>query len=121
MMRTVIRMLDERTKKMIRGYLPHRRDPELKRDEYYWRDYNNKVQKVFITSIFPYDNGTEYGLRYASTGNCVHTYDEPFHGVYMSQLYDNRQDCKDWTHVCYDEWEKLRRIADREGWDEYED
>lgn len=114
-------MIDEHAKRMIRGYLPHRRDESLGFDEYFWEDYSGKIQKVVIQDIFPYEDGTEFGLRYAGTGKRVHTSDDPFHGVQMSQLYDNRIDCKDRTHICYSGWEHLRIMADKNGWDEYTD
>nr|DAU80452.1 MAG TPA: hypothetical protein [Caudoviricetes sp.] len=32
----------------------------------------------------------------------------------MSDLYDNRQDCKDCTHLCCSYWERLRKIQQEE-------
>ena len=115
-------MLTEREVQLIKGYLLHRKDQSLRFGEYYWLDNSNRVQKVYIQNILPHDDYTLYSLRYSATGKSAHVSDDFYNdGVTMSRLYDNKQDCRDMAHICYDNWEHLRKRADEEGFDDYDD
>ena len=99
--------MTDRMKQMIKWYIPNPRDPELDSCEYYYKREDEKIFKVYVCDILPHDNETHYGCRYSSNGQRVHTsYD--FDGIPMRQLYDNKQDCKDESHLMYDNWEWLR-------------
>lgn len=108
--------MDDRTRQMIEAYLPHPRDPSLEAGEYFFkRDTMRGPQiiRVFPLDIMPMRDGTEYGI-YQSRGGRLVRIDgrgdgDPCRGVRMHELYDNRQDCLDGTHTCFDEWEDLRR------------
>ncbi len=115
-------MLDEHTRKMIEGYIPSPPDPELQPFEYYYLQSTMKgeqVIKVQILSIFPGmpNMPPEYeicqvrsdGLRRVDVG-----WGDHFRGAYMSQLYDNKQDCRDQTHLWYENWERLRELEKEE-------
>ncbi len=105
-------------KKMVEGYIPSPPDPTLEAGEYYILDDYDRVQKVFIRDINPdmRNDRTVYGVRYCSTGN-------RYNGGYgyghtpMSSLYDNKQDCRDQTHMMYDYWEHLRELVKKEAAD----
>ena len=97
---------------MIEAYLPNPRDPELSEDEYYVRDRADRVRKVTIVNILPWDDATEYEVMEVSTWREVRSWrDGDFRGFRMGEMYDNRKDCKNMTHDHYDGWESLRRDA----------
>ena len=115
-------MIDERTRQMIAAYIPNPRDPDLGPEEYYYRQSTargEQVIKVRITNIFPGQPGQpmEYGIsqirsdgpRWVDVG-----WGSPFRGAYLSQLYDNKQDCRDQTHQWVEDWERLREIQAKE-------
>lgn len=108
-------MLTDRQKQMIEAYLPHQRDKSLGFGEYYARDVSGRVYKVFIRDINPSmrENGSLYGVLYDGSGK---KFDAGFgYGrTHKYELYDNREDCRDQTHPCYDGWEELRQAQERE-------
>ena len=116
-------MIDERTRKMIEEYLPNPPDPDLGFNEYYYRQSTMKgeqVIKVLVTCIFPGEmhQPEEYGiyqiradgLRWVDVG-----LGDRYRGAFKSQLYDNKQDCRDQTHQWAENWEHLREIQRKEG------
>ena len=116
-------MIDEQTKKMIDWYIPSPPDPDLDFMEYYYRQSTMKgeqVIKVRVTSIFQgeLNKPAEHeiyqirsdGLRWVDVG-----WGSRFRGAYKSQLYDNKQDCRDQTHIWCEDWERLREIQKKEG------
>jgi hypothetical protein len=116
-------MIDERTRQMIEWYLPNPPDPELEEGEYYYRQSTMKgeqVIKVRVTAIFPGEvhQPEEYeiyqirsdGLRWVDVG-----WGDRCRGAFKSQLYDNKQDCRDQTHQWAEDWEHLREIQKKEG------
>ena len=111
-------MMTDRQRRFIESYIPSPRDETLKDGEYYYMydgSSRSYVRKVYIRGIFPNGDYTEYEILDARTHAVVDLgYGDPFHGVRMAELYDNRQDCKDQTHFLYDGWEDLRRIQTEE-------
>lgn len=106
--------MTEREKQLIEAYIPSPRDPELGLMQYYVQDSSNRVQKVEITDILPsIDAETTYRVVQADTRKRVKGWKK--HDAFaMSDLYDNRQDCKDCTHLCCSYWERLRKIQQEE-------
>lgn len=105
--------MTDRERQMIESYLPHPRDPQLGQDEYYVLDTAGRVQHVRLSDIFPGRPGedAEYGVRRVSDGMRIDAGPgDPFRGFAMFDLYDNRQDCKDRTHGCFNNWEYLREL-----------
>ncbi len=104
--------MTERERKMIEAYLQHPRDPELGEGEYYVLDSANRVRKVYVTDIFCSTLHAEtYGVREVSTGRRIDTgIGDRFRGFELSQMYDNKQDCRDRTHLLYNGWEELREL-----------
>ena len=96
-----------RLQQLIDSYLPHVKDLTLEPGEYYYKRADDKVVKVYVSDIFPHDNGTLYGCRYVSNGQRVHTGYE-WDGIPKRHLYDNKQDCRDDAHMMCDWWEDLR-------------
>lgn len=115
--------MDERTRRMIEAYLPHPRDPALQQGEYFFKRETMggpRIIRVFALDILPHRDGTEYGIYQDRGGRLVRVDargdGDPSRGVHMYELYDNREDCRDGTHICFDEWEDLRRLQeDAEG------
>lgn len=110
-------MIDEHTARMIAAYIPGEPDPTLDFGEYYFLQQNTgrgRVIRVFALDCYPHRDGTRYGCYTMRGGQLVHVDDgwggDPYHGIYMSQLYDNKEDCKNQTHSWYEGWEKLREI-----------
>lgn len=115
-------MIDDRTRQKIEQYLPNPPDPELGFSEYYYLQSTMKgeqVIKVKVTGIFPGEmhQPDEYeiyqiradGLRWVDVG-----WGNRCRGAFMSQLYDNRQDCRDQTHPWVEDWEELRELQMKE-------
>lgn len=109
--------MTDRQKQMIEYYLPSPPDPELGFNEYYICDAYDKIQKVYIQDINPgpLNEGLVYGVRYCSTGNRFGgAYDE-YGTTHKWNLYDNKEDCRNATHLMYDNWEDLRELQRKEG------
>lgn len=115
-------MIDERTRQMIEMCLPNLPDPDLDFEEFYYRQSTMKGEQVIrvkVMAIFPgsVHDEIEYsiyqvwgdGLRWVDVG-----WNDPFRGCHRSDLYDNKQDCKDQTHYFYSDWERLREIQKSE-------
>ena len=108
--------MDERTRRLIEAYIPSPRDETLEQGEYYYCQETmggSRIIRVFALDILPLHDGTEYGI-YQKRGAGLVGVDargdgDPNRGVHMWELYDNKQDCRDRTHTCFDEWEDLRR------------
>ncbi len=116
-------MIDERVRRRIEEYLPNPPDPELGFSEYYYLQSTMKgeqVIKVQVAAIFPGEihQPDEYeiyqirsdGLRWVDVG-----WGDRFRGAYKSQLYDNKEDCRNQTHLWEENWERLRTIQQEEG------
>ena len=106
--------MTERQKQMIDSYLPNPRDESLDPFEYYYQRDDGKIFKVYISEICPLEHGTGYRCRYSHNGNMVHAFGE-YETIPMRQLYDNRQDCIDCSHLMFDEWEELRELQKKDG------
>ena len=114
--------MDERTARMIAEYLPNPPDPTLDVSEYYFLQNNTgreRVIRVYALDCFPHKDYVGYGCYQQRGGRLVHVDDgwggDPFHGIYMHQLYDNKEDCRNQTHSWFDRWEQLRDIQRKEG------
>lgn len=115
--------MTERQKQLIEGYIPNPRDRSLENGEYYLLYYGRggeRIRKVYIREILPHSEGysswNEYGVYDSKTNARIDSgWNSPFRGHKMADLYDNKEDCKNQTHVMYDGWEELRKIQEREG------
>lgn len=106
--------MTEREKELIEAYIPSPRDTALGDFQYYAQDLSGRIQKVEITDICPRANGeTVYRVVQADTRKRVKGWRD-YDGFAMSDLYDNKQDCKDETHLGYSYWERLREIQQKE-------
>lgn len=116
-------MLTERQKRMIESYLPSPRDQSLEEGEYYVLYYGRSreyVRKVRIANIFPITEGwssyTEYDVYDVKSGARVDSgWGSRFRGFRMHALYDNKEDCRNQTHIMYDDWEQLRKLQEAEN------
>lgn len=107
--------MTDHERQMIAAYLPTPRDPDLKEFEYYVMDNFEHIQRVYICDINPGKECTVYGVRYSSTGYKFRGGIGGGYGTtYMSELYDNKPDCRKQTHMCYNNWEYLRRLQEVE-------
>lgn len=108
--------MTDRQRQLISYYLPHPRDPELGFNEYYVRDIADRVRKVQVREILPHDNETTYGVYEVSSGRRIDAgYGSPWVGFRKYALYDNKEDCRDQSHLLYDGWEELRELQEKEG------
>jgi len=110
--------MTDRQKRMIEGYLPNKRDPELPEMEYYVEDSRGRAVRVHIWNI-AYDRSDRAIYQVTTdSGQLIHGPHEcdtdTFGGgwYHKSALYDNKTDCKNWEHVMYDDWEQLRKIQE---------
>lgn len=102
--------MTEREQRLIEEYIPNPRDETLGAFEYYVEDLSGRVQKVEIVEIMPrMDRETIYRVVQTKTRKYVKGFFE-YDGFTMSYLYDNKKDCKDGTHNCFQNWEKLRDL-----------
>lgn len=117
--------MDDRTRQMIEAYIPSPPDPELDFGEYYYRQSTmrgEQVIKVRVTAIFPGERHQpdEYeiyqirsdGLRWVDVG-----WGDRSRGAFKSQLYDNKEDCRNQTHTWDENWEQLRKIQQEEQYE----
>lgn len=108
-------MISERDAQAIAAYIPSPPDPELDSNEFYYLQ-NGKTIRVFALDILPHDEGTEYGIYQRKGARLVRIdagYGDPFRGVRMHDLYDNREDCKAQTHWFTDSWQRLRELQQK--------
>lgn len=112
--------MTDRERELIEYYIPHPRDPDLEDGAYYYLQYTasgERVVKVWPLDILPYEHGTEYGI-YQKRGTRYQRidagYGDPCRGVQMHDLYDNKQDCRDQTHMSWNRWEELRQLQKEE-------
>ena len=109
--------MTEREKQMIEAYIPSPPDPTLRDQEYYFKQ-NGRVIRVFALDVLPLHDGTEYGL-YQERGTGLRWVDgyglgDRMRGARRHDLYDNKEDCRNDTHMVYDDWEYLREAQKRE-------
>ena len=113
--------MDERTRKMIREYIPGDPDPSLDDEEYYFlqeTSSGSRVIRVYALDILPHRDGTEYGIYQMKGGRLVWVdggHGERERGVYFRYLYDNKEDCRNQTHWFMDDWQRLREIQRQDG------
>ena len=113
--------MDERTRMMIEAYIPSPPDPDLEDGEYYYLQSTAKgdqVIRVQVVEVLPLQSGTEYGIYQQRGQRMVRVdagYGEAWRGVRKSALYDNKQDCRDQTHIMADDWERLRQLQNTQG------
>lgn len=109
--------MTDREQQMIEAYIPSPRDETLGFGEYYYlqtTSTGDRVIRVTVHDILPHEDGTEYGI-YQGHRRIDAGYDDWSRGVRMHDLYDNREDCKNFTHMMYDGWEHLRELQRREA------
>lgn len=109
--------MTDRERLMIQEYLPNPPDPTLEEDEFFLLQ-NGRVIRVYPLDILPHKDGTCYGLYTKRGGRLVRVdegWDDPNHGAYRHELYDNKKDCRDQTHYWYENWESLRDLQRKEG------
>lgn len=107
--------MTDREKRLIEEYIPSPRDQELGLFQYYVQDLSDRVQKVEITNICPWlDAETTYNVVQVDTRKRVKGW-RKCETFAMSDLYDNKQDCRNRTHSCYSYWERLREIQQKEA------
>lgn len=107
--------MTERQRKLIAAYLPHPRDPELDPFDYYVKDMADRIQKVHIVNIIPGPEDETLYCVYTDKGRQIWSWHDPqFGGFHFSELYDNKEDCKDQTHLWFNGWEELRRLQKEE-------
>lgn len=102
-------------------YCPHEPDPTLEDEEYYYlqsTQAGERVIRVFALDVLPHRDGTEYGIYQRRGTRLVRVdtgYGETDRGARKSDLYDNAQDCRDRTHMMYEDWQTLRREGKDNG------
>lgn len=111
--------MTDRERRMIEGYIPNPRDPELDTFEYYMLDSADRVIKVRVTGIASHDERSIYHVVrengqgvYNASGMVGFGFYEGWY--YMSALYDNKEDCRHQEHLMYDHWERLRELQQKE-------
>ena len=114
--------MTEREAQMIAAYIPNPPDPTLEFGEYYFlqnKSGTERVIRVFALDCYPHKDGTAYGCYRQVGGRLVHVDDGwdsgPYHGIYLHQLYDNKEDCRNQTHSWFERWEDLRRLQQEEA------
>lgn len=106
--------MTDRIKQMIEWYIPNPRDESLDRGEYYYKREDGKIFKVWISEICPTEYGIGYRCRYSHNCKLVHAFGE-YGTIPMRQLYDNKKDCADCSHLMFDNWEELRELQNGES------
>lgn len=102
--------MTEKQRQMIKTYIPSPRDSTLQDFEYYTLDVNDRVVKGRLIGIGVGKQGEATYLLRNGRGHVYSWASDELGFVRMSQLYDNKQDCKNNTHFAYDDWEELRAL-----------
>ena len=111
--------MTDRQRKMIEAYLPGEPDPTLEFGEYFMLDSADRVIRVRATEMAYYGRSDEE-IRRPVRPNGTGVFNAPggvtgMDGwVFMSFLYDNKEDCKHNTHAWYHDWENLRLLQQEE-------
>lgn len=110
--------MTDRQRQMIEGYIPGEPDPTLEWGEYYMLDSADRVIRVRATDISWSNDGQEIRRPIRPNGTGVFNAPGGVTGmdgwVFMSFLYDNKEDCKHNTHAWYHDWEDLRLLQQKE-------
>lgn len=113
--------MTDRERLMIQEYLPNPPDPTLGFEEFYYRQSTMKgeqVIKVQVREILPTKEGLEYGI-FQIYGNNLRWVDVGWgsrnRGCHRSELYDNKEDCRNQAHMWCEFWESLRDLQRKEG------
>lgn len=115
--------MTDRERLMIQEYLPNPPDLTLGCEEFYYRQSTMKgeqVIKVQVINIFPgtLHGDMEYGI-YQVFGNSLRWVDTGWgdrnRGCHRSELYDNKEDCRNQTHMWCENWEHLRKLQQEEA------
>lgn len=108
--------MTDREKMMIEAYIPSPPDETLGFEEFYVRDTADRVRRVHVVSILPHDDRLTYGVVEVGTGRRIDAgWSSDFIGFERGKLYDNKDDCRSYTHDWFDGWEQLRKIQREEG------
>ena len=114
-------MITDHQRKLIEGYLPNPRDPDLDPFDYYVLDIRDRPVKVHIVNIAADKYGETIVQVFTDTGRMVHgcyeTDSELMGGswYHMGALYDNREDCRACVHSQCNYWEELRKLQQEES------
>ena len=109
--------MTERERQMIESYIPHPRDESLDFNEYYVLDAGGRCRRVYVSEILCHgvDDEHSFVCRECSTGKIIDAgYGTKWHGFRKASMYDNKEDCKDWTHSMFSGWERLRALQKEE-------
>lgn len=93
-----------------KGYILRDRDPELEDGEYYVKDTAGRVVKGRLVNILPCNTsycseGVTYGLVNAKGQHISAGTGSDFIGFTKSEMYDNRDDCREDAHIMFSRWE----------------
>lgn len=112
--------MTDRERQMISAYIPSPSDPELGFMDYYMMDSADRVIRVHVVSLSYTKDVTIYevirkrGMEYAGVFNAIGECESMPGWYYMRALYDNKEDCRNNTHMMYDGWERLRELEKEE-------
>lgn len=108
--------MTDRQRELIKAYLPHPRDPELKDGEYYVLDTAWRVRKVEVRDLLPHKDYVTYGVYEVATGRRIDAgWGDVWIGFLKSDMYDNKEDCRNMEHSMYEDWEQLRSLQEQEN------
>ena len=105
-------MLTKRQEEMINAYIPSPKDSELGPMEYYVKDSAERIQRVEIRDILPYKEETCYIVVQSNTRKQIKGWLD-YGAFFMSDLYDNKEDCISNTHTMFNGWERLRELQEQ--------
>lgn len=107
--------MTDRQRQMIEAYIPSQPDETLGFEEFYVRDTADRVRRVRVVDILPHEDRTTYGVVEVSTGRRIDAgWSSDFIGFERGKLYDNKDDCRNYTHDWFDGWEQLRKVQREE-------
>lgn len=105
-------MIDERTRKKIEAYIPSPRDTSLRPWCDYYVNQNGRVRLGHVRGIFMADDGEDLLELVDDRGRRIIGPWE-FDSFRRTELYDNKEDCRNQTHGVCDYWERLREIQEK--------
>lgn len=106
-------MIDEATRKKIETYIPSPRDTALRPYCDYYVNVNSRVKLGHVRGIFMSDDGEDLLELVDDRGYRIIGSWE-FDSFRRTELYDNKEDCRNRTHDTFYDWEMLREMQEAE-------
>jgi hypothetical protein len=88
------------------NYILRDRDETLDEFEYYVEDINGKIQKGWICELYFNCHANREMCILRNNRGKIKSWRDDYGGFAKSDLYDNKDDCRENAHAFFDGWEE---------------